>query len=199
MVWVMLFGLRASSTKIARLRHVRDTLWTPLLKRMARVWQLDRTLYDELRADGGATVQAIAVLALAIVSLWLGGMGLALTRGHDVGDRALALLWIAPWMVLGWGLWALLAYSIGGGLRRRTATFGGLLRALGYAHAPGIFYVLILIPGLGTLVNLSILVWTIAAALVALRTVLDVSTGRALLLSLAGIVLSLIVRDLIRF
>ena len=166
---------------------------------MERVWRLDRTLYEELRADGGATVRAVAVLALAAVSLWLGGMGLALIRGHDVGDRALALLWIAPWMVVGWVLWSLLAYTMGGGLFRRTATVGGLLRALGYAHAPGSFYVLILIPGLGTLVNLAILVWTTAAALVALRTVLNVSTGRALLLSLAGIVLSLIVRDLIRF
>ena len=167
--------------------------------RMARVWRLDRTLYEESRAGGGATVQSVAVLALAIVSLWLGGMGLALTRGHDVEDRALALLWIAPWMILGWGLWAVLAYTFGGGLRRRAGSPVELLRALGYAHAPGTFYALILIPGLGTLVNLAILVWTTAAALVALRTVLDVSTGRALLLSLAGIALSLIVRDLIRF
>jgi hypothetical protein len=126
-------------------------------------------------------------------------MGLALVRGHDVGDRALTLLWIAPWMVAGWVMWSLLAYVIGGGLRRRTATVGGLLLALGYAHAPGSFYVLILIPGLGTLVNLAILAWTTAAALVALRTVLDVSTRRALLLSLAGIALSLVIRDLIRF
>ena len=165
---------------------------------MERVWRLDRTLYEELRADGGATVQAVAVLALAAMSLWLGGMGLALIRGHDVGDRALALLWIAPWMVVGWVLWSLLAYGIGGGLRRRAATFGGLLRALGYAHAPGTFYALILIPGLGTLVNLAILVWTTAAALVALRTVLDVSTRWALLLSLAGITLSITIRNLLR-
>ena len=180
------------------MRHVRDTLGTPLLMKMARVWRLDRTVYDESQADGLATVQAIAVLALAIVSLWLGGMGLALTQGHDVGDRALALLWIAPSMILGWGLWSLLAYSIGGGLRRRATTFGGLLRALGYAHAPGTFYALILIPGLGTLVNLAILVWLTAAALVALRTVLDVSTRRALLLSLAGITLSITIRNLLR-
>ena len=139
------------------------------------------------------------VLALAVVSLWLGGMGLALIRGHDVGDRALTLLWIAPWMVVGWVLWALLAYVMGGGLLRRTATVGGLLRALGYAHAPGSFYVLILIPGLGPLVNLAILIWTTAAVLVVLRTVLNVSIGRALLLSLVGIALSLTVRDLIRF
>ncbi|MCZ6891268.1 MAG: hypothetical protein O7F09_02000 [Chloroflexi bacterium] len=180
------------------MRHVRDTLGTPLLMRIARVWRLDRTVYDGAQADGLAMAQAIAVLALAIVSLWLGGMGLALTRGDDVGDRALALLWIAPWMVVGWVMWSLLAYSIGGGLRRRAATFGGLLRALGYAHAPGIFYALILIPGLGTLVNLAILGWTTAAALVALRTVLNVSTGRALLLSLAGITLSITIRNLLR-
>ena len=181
--------------------HVRDTRGARLLTRMKRVWRLDRTLYEELRADGGAMVQAVAVLALAAVSLWLGGMGLALIRGHDVGDRALALLWIAPWMVVGWVLWTLLAYVMGGGggLLRRTATVGGLLRALGYAHAPGSFYVLILIPGLGTLVNLAILIWTTVAVLVALRTVLNVSTGRALLISLTGIALSLIVRDLIRF
>ena len=166
--------------------------------KMARVWRLDRTVYDGSQADGPATVQAIAVLALAMVSLWLGGMGLALTRGHDVGDRAWALLWIAPSMILGWGLWSLLAYGIGGGLRRRAATFGGLLRALGYAHAPGTFYALILIPGLGTLVNLAILVWTTAAALAALRTVLDVSTRWALLLSLAGITLSITIRNLLR-
>ncbi len=169
-----------------------------LRARMVRAGRLDQGLYRELQGDGAATVQAVVVVALGMVSLWLGGIGLAFTRGYDLRDQALALVWIVPSVLLGWIVWALLAYALGGGLLRGKARLGALLRALGFANAPGVFYILVLLPGAGALINLAILIWIWVAALVALRATLGTSAFGALWLSLAGGIASLIVRDLLR-
>ena len=169
-----------------------------MLTKLIRAWRLDRKLYGELQADSHTLVQAFGIVALMTLSLWLGGMALALTQGQDFGARALALAWIAPSAFMAWVLWALLVYFIGGRLFRRAATFGQLLRALGFAHSPGTFYVLIFIPEVGVFINLGVLLWVLVSALVAVRTILRVSTSAAFWLSFAGIVLSLVLRDLFR-
>ena len=60
-----------------------------------------------------------------------------------------------------------------------TASWGELLRTLGFAQAPGILFAAAAVPFVGRLVEGLVSLWIVAAVIVALREALDVSTGRA--------------------
>jgi hypothetical protein len=48
-----------------------------------------------------------------------------------------------------------------------------VLRPVGFAHAPGIFAVLAVMPFLGWLIGLAVALWSLAALVVAVRAALD--------------------------
>lgn len=62
---------------------------------------------------------------------------------------------------------------------------GELLRALGFAQAPGVLMVLAFLP-LAGLLTFVVGVWTLAAGLVAIREALDISTLKALGTAILG-------------
>ena len=58
---------------------------------------------------------------------------------------------------------------------------GELLRTLGFAYAPGVFYVFSSLPVIGSIVQLLVPLWQLAAMVVAVRQALDFSsTTRAI-------------------
>lgn len=147
-----------------------------MIERMKGAAFLDIDTYEEVEADGGATGQAAGVVALVAVAQAIGASGLG-PRGMVTGMLA---------ALLGWLVWAGITYLIGDKLLGGTATWGELLRTLGFAQAPGLLIILALIPILGWGVRLVVSVWVLVAGIIAIRQACDFGTGKAILTAVLG-------------
>jgi hypothetical protein len=78
-------------------------------------------------------------------------------------------------------LWAGITYLIGAKLFGGTATWGELLRTIGFAQTPGVLHVLGIMPVLGGIIRFGVAMWVLIAGIIAIRQALDVSTGKAIL------------------
>jgi hypothetical protein len=157
------------------------------VQRMVGAARLDPHAYEEVEADRGATGQALAVVVLAAVAAGIGSAGVGGT-----GLVAGALAGVASWAVWAWLIWL-----IGNRWLRGTDTSadtGELLRALGFASAPGLLRVLGIVPVLRGLVFVVTALWMLLTMVVAVRQALDLqSTGRAVVICLVGWVLHVVI------
>ena len=147
--------------------------WTDRMKGAAL---LHIDTYEEVEADRTATGQAAGVVALVAVAQAIGGAG---EGGFGILSGAVSAL-------LGWLLWAGITYLIGAKLLGGTATWGELLRTLGFAQSPGVLHVLGIIPVLGGIIRFGVVVWVLIAGIIAIRQALDFSTGKAILTAVLG-------------
>jgi hypothetical protein len=147
--------------------------WTDRMKGAAL---LHIDTYEEVEADQTATGQAAGVVALVAVAQAIGGAG-------GGGSGILAGLISA---FLGWLLWAGITYLIGTKALGGTATWGELLRTIGFAQSPGVLHVLGIIPVLGGVIHFGVAIWVLIAGIIAIRQALDISTGKAILTAMLG-------------
>ena len=146
---------------------------TPFWTRLVRVGRLDVRVLDEVEADPRALIQSLAVVVGA--GLARGTFGLS----GEVGPGIVGSL--AGAIVL-WLLSAALLTTVGVGWLHGTSDFREMLRTLGFAVAP----LWLLAPaallggGLHLAAGWLLHLWALAAAVVAVRQALDVSTARAL-------------------
>jgi hypothetical protein len=138
--------------------------------------RIDPVIYNEVEHDTSATGQAAGVVALVAVCSAAGGIG-----GGTEGMIAAVLAAIGGWLI-----WAGVTYLIGDKLLGGTATWGELMRAIGFAQAPGVLYLLSVIPVLGWFVRIAVGIWILICGIVALREALDFSTGKAILTAVLG-------------
>jgi hypothetical protein len=161
--------------------------------RMIGAAKLNVETYEEVERDSNATGQAVAVVLLSSAAQAVGSSGYGATG--LIGGLISALI--------GWIIWAFLSYIIGTRILPEPETksnLGELLRTTGFASSPGILRILAFIPFLGWLVNLMVLIWMLAAMVVAVRQALDYqSTGRAVAVCLIGFALNLIVLVILSF
>jgi hypothetical protein len=141
--------------------------------------KLDVSVYEEVEADSSATGQAALVVVLAAIASAIG----------SVNQNAIGALVGA---LVGWAVWAAVTYFIGATLFKGTASWGELLRTLGFAQSPGLLYVVGIIPILGALAKLIIGIWVLVAGIIAIRQALDISTGKAVITALLGWLLLMI-------
>jgi hypothetical protein len=146
------------------------------IERMKGAALLDVDTYEEVEADRTATGQAAGVVALVAVAQAIGGVG---EGGFGILSGIISAL-------LGWLLWAGIAYLIGDKLLGGTATWGELLRTIGFAQTPGVLHVLGIIPVLGGIIRFGVAIWVLIAGIIAIRQALDVSTGKAILTAVLG-------------
>ena len=132
--------------------------------------------YEEVEADRTATGQAAGVVALVAVAQAIGG----------AGEGGVGILGGLISALLGWLLWAGITYLIGAKLLGGTATWGELLRTLGFAQTPGVLNLLGVIPVLGGIVRFAVAIWVLIAGIIAIRQALDVDTGKAILTAALG-------------
>lgn len=137
---------------------------------------LDLPTFEEVEHDRTATPQAAAVVAMAAAAQALGAAGGGLFS--VVGAAAAALG--------GWLVWAGITYLIGDKLFGGTATWGELLRTLGFAQAPNVLGVFALLPLVGWLVEAVLFFWVLVAGIVAIRQALDFDTMKAILTAAIG-------------
>ncbi len=148
-----------------------------LLERMKGAALLDIPTYEEVEADRAATAQAALVVGLVAVAT-----AVAQARAGVSGAVAGAVS-----TYLAWAIWSGITYLIGTWLGG-TATWGELLRTLGFAQTPGILLVLGIVPVLGGLAVLIAVVWMLIAGIIGIRQALDFSTGRAVLTAVLGFI-----------
>jgi hypothetical protein len=157
------------------------------LYRLVGAALLDGSVYEDVEADRRATFQATAIVLLASLAPVI---GLSSVFGLQID----ALLRVATLSVGTWVLWAVLIYQIGARLLPEPQTrssLGELLRTTGFAAAPGLLQVFVLLPGMLLPVFVATWVWMIAAMVVGVSHALDYrSMWRALLVCLTAAVLA---------
>lgn len=146
-------------------------------ERMIGAAMLDVETYEEVEHDLDGTMQAAGVVVLVAVCSAIGALG---SGGAGVIGGAIGAL-------LTWGLWSGLTFLIGTRVFGGTATWGEMLRTIGFAQVPGVLYLLKIVPLVGGLVGLVAGVWTLIAGVIAIRQALDVDTGKAILTTLLSV------------
>ena len=138
-----------------------------MLQNAIRASKLDTDFYNTVEHDTSYTGQAAAIVVIVgIVSgigAWLGPADNLI--GSVIGG--------VVWGVLGWFMWSGLTLYVGAKVFGGTADFGEMLRVLGFAQSPA---VLTIIPVFGFV----FWIWTLVAAIVAIREGLDFTTGKAI-------------------
>lgn len=160
---------------------------TGLFNRMFRAAQLQPAFYEEVEADAGATGQALVAVVLASVATGVAS-GLEQMSFRSEGFLYGLMYGIAA-SIVGWLLWALFAYIFGVSILRgphTSSTWGELLRTMGFANSPGVLRVFAFLPGVGGIIAFGVSVWTLFAAIIAVRQALDFSTWRAIVTALIG-------------
>lgn len=147
-----------------------------MTERMIGAAKLDVDTYEEIEHDTTATRQAAGVVAMVAVAQAIAGIG------GDLGTMVGGLLAA----FVGWGLWAGVTYIIGDKLLGGTATWGELLRALGYAQAPGVLLVLAVIPLFGGVIRFAVSIWILVAGFIGLREALDIGNWKTALTAVLG-------------
>jgi hypothetical protein len=147
-----------------------------IVDRMRGAAALDAATYEEVENDLNATGQAAIVVVIAALSAGIGNF-------FHGGTGVIGGIVTA---ILGWLSWAGITYFIGTRFFGGTATWGELLRTLGFAQSPGVLMFLGIIPVLGGLVRLVLGIWMLVAGIVAIRQALDIDTRKAVLVALCG-------------
>lgn len=158
-------------------------------QRVVRAALLDPHTYEEVEADREATPQAAAVVVLSAMAAGVGGL-----ENHGVGG----IVWHAAAQVIGWWIWAWIAYLVGTRLLpgpHTQADHGELLRTLGFSSAPGMLRVLGLFGPLAGVVFLICGVWMLVTMVLAVRHALDYAGfGRAIAVCAIGFPIYLVVQ-----
>ena len=158
-----------------------------ITERMLGALRLDVPTYEEIEADPKATGEAAFVV---VASSLVAAAGFALRSGGTVNAGFLT----AIGELIGWGLYALLAYFVGARLMpgpNTKSSWSEVARTLGYATTPRFLLILVAVPGLSTIVRFVVSIWILVATIVALRSALDSGTARAIVVAiLASIVMA---------
>jgi hypothetical protein len=140
------------------------------LDRFVRAARLDVELYKEVIADPLTLNQAwITVLIYCMAASWgsFGGVG-------AVGTNIAMIT-----TLIGWYIWAFFTYFAGTRFFRENKTEierldrKRVIRAMGFASAPGVVRLLGFIPGLGMIVFVGATIWMIVSSTIAVKQALN--------------------------
>lgn len=134
-----------------------------VLPRMMDVLQLDSNVYRDVRDDPRSTLQAVIIVMLTA------GVS-ALTGLSSTGITGLMSGLLLG--VLGWILFAALTHTFGRWIyrgNRAAASWGQLLRTLGFAQTPQVLLLLAIIPFIGWLMTIFVFLWFVVTTIQAIR------------------------------
>ena len=154
---------------------IEATRQSSMIDRMIRAARLEPQVYEEVEHDQSATSQALLVVVLGVIA---GGIG-ALSGGIT------GLIFGIVAALIGWAVYAFIAYWVGTNIFKgpqTEATWGQLLRTLGFASSPRVLLVLAVIPVtvISGLVVLAVFIWMLFTTVIAIRQALDFDTWRAI-------------------
>lgn len=157
------------------------------IRRFMGALVLDASAFEDVESDRRAGIQAGAVVLLACVA-----GGFAAMNINSVGVPGFAIGMAATFAA--WIVWAMLISAIGTRWMPEPQTQsnpGELLRTIGFAAAPGVFYAFAAMRAVTPFVFMVVSIWMIAATVLAVRQALDYrSTARAMAVCLIGWLIS---------
>lgn len=147
-----------------------------MVSRMKGAALLDIETFEEVEHDETATGQAAAVVLMMAMCQVVGGSG---------GGLGVAV-WSGLLAVGSWLVFAGITYLVGDRIFQGEATWGEVLRTLGFAQAPGLLYLLDVLPIFGWFLSLLVSLWIVVAAFIAIRQALDIGNFKTFLTILVG-------------
>jgi len=160
----------------------------PMIQHMIGAARLERSAYEAVEKDGKATGQAAYIV---VATSLLAGAVSWLTTGEG-GDGLIESV-VA---LIGWAFYAQLAYLLGTRVfpaKETKADWGEVARTLGFANTPRFLILLAVLPGIGGTVRSVVELWVLVATVVALRSALDCTTGRAIGIGVAAWLAQLVI------
>ena len=160
-----------------------------LLSRMLRAARLDGSLYEEVRADAGATGQALTVVALLAVAHGVGSM----IRGASFGENpVIGFLFGALGEIVFFAAASGAIYLFGNRVFGGKSTYAQVLRPFGFSIVPGLLILLaslvsLLATGAQTPVLVAIIAWRLAAGYIATRQAIGLDASRSSIVLLVGV------------
>lgn len=159
-----------------------------LIRRVQRLFQLDTSVFEEIRADKAATIPAVVVAAVSMFLFGMGGWlwwvladipdsGDVLIKSAVIGTITGTALWVA---------WMAITYVTLTQLFRARVDFQELLRVMGFAAAPLAVGVLMFIPEVEFGIALTAVALFFGSTLLAVQSATDATPGRALAATGAG-------------
>src|SRR6267143_5218686 len=163
-----------------------------MTSRMIRAAKLEVPLYEEVEADITATNQALLVVVIVAVA---NGVGQAIGATIEGNSAALVGRLVGGILngLIGWAVWSYVVYFVGTRFFGGTATYGELLRTLGFAESPGVLFIFGIIPGLGGLIRAIAGIWVLVTSFIAIRQALDIDNGKTVITIVIGIVALVVV------
>lgn len=146
-----------------------------LTDRMVGAALLNVDTYEAVEADESATTQAAIVVLIVAICEAIG------SSGAGLGGAAFA----AVASMVAWIVWAGITYLIGDKLFGARATWGEVLRTIGFAQAPGVLFLLGVLP-FGSLLSGVVSIWILVAGFIAVRQALDIGNAKTFLTVLLG-------------
>jgi hypothetical protein len=164
-----------------------------IVDRMMRAAKLEVPLYEEVEADTTATNQALMVVVLVAIASGIGAGIAAGIAGSSAGVLVARLVSGLLSALLGWAVWSYVVYFVGTRFFGGTATYGELLRTLGFAESPSVLLLFSFIPIVGGILSLVVAIWTIVTSFIATRQALDIDNVKTFFTILIGAVALIIV------
>lgn len=144
-------------------------------------------MYEEVKASASFTWPALGIVALVALAHGMGGIVRALAFGRD--PPAEAFLIGAQGEIVFWAGSSSVIYLVGRYVLGSTATYGQVIRPLGFAAAPGL---LVFVAALASLVGAQAVVfavlvpWRLATSFVAVERALGVGRAKGAVALLLG-------------
>lgn len=145
---------------------------------------LDANFYDDAHRNPNNLRLALSIVLLAGVSRAVGSLVILLINRASLPLLLGGLFLNGLSVVVGYYLWTFAIFKIGQWLKPIDPTYRDLLSPIGFAYAPQVLNFLTLIPLLGRPIELILAAWSLLAVVVAIREGLDISTRRAIMISL---------------
>ena len=167
--------MKLELTIVVRMPEGGQMAQASVVERAIGAARLDPRAYEDVERDEAATGTALAIVVLVAIASGIGNLG---------NNGVIGLIVGVIFGVIGFVLYAGIAYLVGAKLfatAETRVTWGQLIRTLGFAQAPGILYVLGILPAVGGLIRFVVGVWILVASIIAIRQACDFSTGRAVL------------------
>ena len=192
-----------------------------MLRRILRVFLLDKDVFEEVGQDSSANWQAFIIVT---VVAFLGAISAAirsflLTIGFGAGNILIGATEgvvgdIVPFelptfnpisaffssfvgMYVAWLLWALVTWLVGEYIFKGDAGWGEMARIIGFSMSPRVIAALGFIPGIGWIAGLIGWIWAMIAGYVGIRQGLELSAGKTILTIVLSFIAILLVNRFI--
>jgi hypothetical protein len=154
---------------------------------------LDSKVYQEIGEEQESLLRPLAIVLAVALAFGLSIRNTPIVATGDepawvsaLGAQNILMLMGASVILMSWALWAGIAYLLGTRLLGGKASYRQMLRALGYAYAPGVLMVLAAIPDVGGRLATVIVFWLLGTGSVAVKATQGFGWAKAFLPAMMG-------------